>query len=199
MDISAKDLILKLYNAQVVAFGQFTLKSGIISPIYIDLRVVVSYPSLLKAIAAALWTCVSSLTFDLLCGVPYTALPIATAISLEHDIPLLLRRKEAKTYGTKKMIEGIFRPGQKCLVVEDVITSGASILETAEALCENGLKVTDAVVVLNREQGGKERLKESGISLHPLFNLSDFLSVLHQEKLIAEETFLNVKNFLQMR
>ncbi len=191
-----KQLILELYAVQAVKFGTFTLKSGIQSPIYLDLRVIISYPSLLKKIAHALEKLMAPLTFDLLCGVPYTALPIATALSLHRDIPMVMRRKETKDYGIKKMIEGIFQKGQICLIVEDVITSGASILETVAPLQAEGLNVEDAIVVLNREQGGKEKLQEKGIQLHSLISIFDLLKVLFYEKKITEKTFRQVNEFL---
>lgn len=193
-----KAIILELFAIDAVKFGNFTLKSSIQSPIYIDMRLIISYPALLKKISKALWPLSSRLSFDQLCGVPYTALPIATALSLEHDIPMILRRKEAKGYGTKKMIEGVFHPGNVCLIIEDVITSGSSILETVDALEGEGIKVEDALVILNREQGGKERLKEKGIFLHSLFSIFDLLKVLFAEKKISEETFRNVNAFLTM-
>ncbi|MBS0653366.1 MAG: orotate phosphoribosyltransferase [Verrucomicrobia bacterium] len=191
-----QSLILDLYEIQAVKFGSFTLKSGIQSPIYIDLRVIISYPHILKQIAEQLWEKVEDLSFDLLCGVPYTALPIATAISIAHEIPMVMRRKESKDYGTKKMIEGAFQPGQTCLIVEDVITSGASILETIEPLHKEGLKITDAVVVLNREQGGEKRLAEKGIRLHSLLTISDLVATLQQAEKITTATAQSVREFL---
>jgi len=196
MSPEIKTIILELFTIQAIQFGQFTLKSGIQSPIYIDMRIIISYPSLLKRISQALWMLASRLSFERLCGVPYTALPIATALSLEHDIPMLLRRKEAKEYGTKKIIEGMHRRGDTCLIIEDVVTSGSSVLETAMALEKEGIKVEDALVILNREQGGKEYLKEKGIFLHSLISIFDLLKVLFVEKKISDELFRSVNTFL---
>ncbi len=166
----------KLYQIGAVKFGEFTLKSGVISPVYVDLRQIVSFPELLKQISSLMWEKVTDADFDLACGVPLTALPIATAISLGHSLPMVMRRKEAKAYGTKKLIEGSFTPGDRCLVVEDVVTSGSSVLETIAPLEEAGLVVEDVVVFVDREEGGREKLEQAGYKLHSVLTLSDLLA-----------------------
>ena len=196
--LTNEDVIRTLFDIQAVKFGDFKLKSGIQSPVYFDLRVLVSYPKLMSQVSELLWESgiKGNAHFSYVCGVPYTALPLATCISVTHDIPMLIRRKEAKDYGTKKMIEGHFQEGQKCLVIEDVVTSGGSVAETVETLTSVGLQVTDAVVLLDREQGGRERLKESGIHLHSVFRVTEILSILHKLGKISDSIVQDVKRFL---
>lgn len=186
-----KPLIFSLYKIGAIKFGDFTLKSGEQSKIYIDLRQIVSYPEVLRAVAEAIWQQANGYPFEVICGVPYTALPIATCISLQQDLPMVMRRKEKKNYGTRQDIEGTFKTGQRCLIIEDIITSGSSILETANDLEIAGLKVRDVAVLIDRQQGGAENLKQKHYALHAAFTLKDILNVLvHSEDLPHDERVL---------
>ncbi|MFH1790216.1 MAG: orotate phosphoribosyltransferase [bacterium] len=195
--MDTKQLILKLHEIGAIKFGEFKLKSGIMSPIYIDLRIIISYPKILKTVAYIMWEKVKHLNFDLISGVPYTALPIATAISLEHGKPMVVRRKEVKNYGTKKAIEGVFSKGQNCLIVEDLVTSGSSVFETIKPIEHEGLIVTDIVVLLNREQGGKENLANKGYNLHTIFSMTELLQTLLEAGKIDRLTYENTLKFIQ--
>lgn len=172
-----QQLTLTLHKIGAVQFGEFKLKSGAMSPIYINLRKIISYPTLLREIADLIWEKVKNNQFDLICGVPYTALPIATCISLEHNIPMVMRRKEKKDYGTKQMIEGVFAQDQRCLIVEDLITTGSSIIETADELEHAGLKISDVVALIDREQGGIANLNKK-YQVHTILKLSEIMQTL---------------------
>lgn len=186
--MQTREIIKELFRIGAVKFGEYTLKSGEQSPVYVDLRLIISYPNLLRAISQRMWDLVQTSTFDVLCAVPYTALPIATCMSLDHNVPMLMRRKEIKTYGTKKIIEGSVRDGATCLIVEDLVTSGASILETVKPLNDVGVCVQEAVVLIDREREGSEVLRAKGISLHKVFSISQAVKVLNEEGFIDAST-----------
>ncbi len=190
-------LIHKLFELGAVKFGNFTLKSGIQSPIYLDLRLTISAPKLLTSIAELMYAKVRNTRPELVCGVPYTALPFATAISIQHNIPMVLCRKERKAYGTGKQIEGIYKPDQQCLLIEDVITSGQSIFETIIPLQQEGLTVQDIVVLVDREQGGKAFIESKGFHVHPICTITMIVKELTQEKRINQETADGVLNFIR--
>lgn len=193
---SKKDFFLECYKLGIIKFGRFTLKSGIESPFYVDLRPLASDPKILKNLANYLLEMLPLDNFDLICGVPYAALPMATAMSLESYIPLIIKRKEAKSYGTKKLIEGIYEKGQNCLLVEDVITSGKSLIETIAEVEAEDLKVSDIVVVLDREQGGKELLESKGYNVHTLFNISEVCAILQETGDLSESEVQRIQDFL---
>lgn len=177
-------LILDLHTINAIKFGEFKLKSGILSPYYLDLRMLVSYPYLLKLTASVFWEKLRLLYFDVIVGVPYTAIPIATSIELEHEQSMIFVRKEKKDYGTKKLIEGQYHKGQKAVVIDDVITNGESKLITIKPLEEEGLVVEDIVVLLDREQGGIELLKGHGYRCHPIFKMNEVFNTLLSYKRI---------------
>lgn len=180
-----KQLILDLYKNHMIKFGKFTLKSGKESYIYADIRTTISYPTIFQYICNCIHQSIKNLKYDFICGVPYSALTFASAISYAHNIPMLLKRKEMKEYGTKKILEGAYLKGQSCLLIEDVITTGASLLETITVLEEHGLKITDICSLIERNQGGGEYLERLGYKVHSIINLIEIIDVLYEAKQIT--------------
>ncbi len=192
---SVEEIILLLHEIGAIRFGQFTLKTGLISPIYIDLRLLVSYPDLLEKIARKMGLVMKDLSYDLLCGVPYTALPIATALSLFYRKPMIFKRREVKEYGTRKPLEGVYKAGETALIIEDLVTSGSSALDTLRALCAEKIVVRDILAVLDREQGATLNLEKKGVRLHALFTLSDALHVLSMKGKVSSDMCEEVRAF----
>jgi uridine monophosphate synthetase len=171
-----------------VKFGTFTLKSGLTSPIYIDLRIPVAYPRLLAAIGQSFLPLMAGLEFTQLAALPYAAMPIGSAVSLAGNIPMIYPRKESKAYGTKADIEGVFKAGEQVVVIDDLITTGDSKFEGFAKLESGGLKVKDVVVLIDRESGGAELLEKSGYSLYSVFKFRDLLAYwLSKGKLTAAQ------------
>jgi uridine monophosphate synthetase len=179
-----------------VQFGQFTLASGQASPLYLDLRRLASSPALLKLAAQAYADLLRPLTFDHLAAVPYAALTLGTAVALTMHKSLIYPRKEVKSYGTGRAIEGIFSAGERVVVLEDLVTSGGSVLKVIEPLTAVGLTVADVVVLIDREQGGAEVLAAQGYRLHAALRLTEILDVLHQAGRLSGEQVVAVKNYL---
>lgn len=193
--VTSSKFLASLVDIECIKFGNFTLKSGQQSPIYVDLRELVSYPNLLQDLAILFQEKIPN-NIDRVCGVPYAALPMATAISLHGNLPMLIKRKEAKSYGGKKIIEGKFNKGDKIVLIEDVITSGISLEETIVELEAEGLVIEKILVVLNREQGGIEKLLQKGYNAEALFSMSGLIQLLHQENKISTEVHQAVVDFL---
>jgi orotate phosphoribosyltransferase len=190
-------IIDSLISIGAVKFGEFKLKSGIMSPIYLDLRIIISYPDILKNIATELITLSQKLQFDKIAGIPYTAMPIATAFSLASGHPMIYSRKERKEYGTGQMIEGVWNTGDQVLIIDDLITNGGSKLETFEVFLKAGLKVKDVIVLIDREQGGKEKLEQEGYHLHSAISIFDILGRMKHLKQIDEMQYNKIYDFLQ--
>jgi len=192
-----EELILKLFEYGCVKFGNFTLASGKQSPIYIDLRRVVSFPDLFKQAVAAYLGVLKTLKFERLAGVPYAALPLAAVAADRMAVPLIYPRKEVKAHGTGQLIEGAFQPGQVVVLLEDVITSGGSLMTAAETLRAAGLIVQDAIVLVDRKQGGISALAEEGLRVHAVLDIFEILDVLKAHTRIDAETYDAVMAYLK--
>jgi uridine monophosphate synthetase len=187
----------ELLAAGCVKFGDFTLKSGLKSPIYIDLRRIISYPKLLEKIGAAYLPLLKDLKFDRIAGLPYAAIPIATTISLQGNYPMIYPRKEVKTYGTKAEIEGEFKTGETVAVIDDLATTGGSKFEAIEKLTAVGLTVKDVVVLVDRQSGAKESLEQAGYSMHAVLTITQLLDYWESKGSVDKDKIVETRIFLK--
>lgn len=177
------ELALDLHRIGALKFGEFTFKSGIVSPIYVDLRLFISYPKVLKKVAKLYAAQLESLQYDRLAGVAYAALPIAGAISLEIERPWIFMRKEglAKGYGLQKSLEGEFQKGETVVMIEDLVTRATSLMEAIPAIEHHGLVIKDAVVLLDYGKGGRDVLQKAGYNLHAFMTMREMVDIMFAE------------------
>ena len=184
-----KKIILGFFDNGMIQFGQFVLKSGIISPFYFDLRPMISYPTLFNLVIEEYARVASGLSFDHIVGIPYTAIPLATALGVRIRRPTAYTRKESKGYASDKFVEGNIKRGQVALLVDDLITTAKSKFEVIEGLKAEGVRVKDIVVLIDREQGGREQLASKNVTLHLVFSTTTIFEVLLKMKKINKNTF----------
>lgn len=191
------NLALTLHDLGAVQFGNFTLQSGVQSPVYVDLRLLVSSPEALGLAARLYGDLLDDLAFDRLAAIPYAGLPLGTAVAVHSHTPLIYPRKEVKEYGTGRAIEGHYNAGETVVVLDDLISSGASKFTAIAPLQAAGLQIHDVVVLVDRESGGREELAAQGINVHSVFKMRDLIDILRQHERISAEQRASVESFLQ--
>ncbi|MFZ2992324.1 MAG: orotate phosphoribosyltransferase [Microgenomates group bacterium] len=189
--------MINMFKINAIKFGNFKMKSGLMTPVYVDLRVLVSAPKVLKEIAHEYVAILNKLSFKRMVGLPYTALPIVANIAAINNKPWIYMRKEIKEYGTKKAIEGAYNTGEKVVMIDDMITNGLSKVESLKPLEENGLKIKDIVVLVDREQGGRDNIEKKGYNFHCVFTLTQWLKVLLNHKKISKKKYDEVIAYLE--
>lgn len=197
LDSNLASLADALLDAGCIKFGEFTLKSGLKSPIYIDLRYIISFPKLLEQIGAAYLPLLKDLKFSRIAGLPYAAIPIATAVSLRGNYPMIYPRKEVKTYGTKAEIEGEYHAGETVVVIDDLATTGGSKFEAIEKLTAVDLKVKDVVVLVDRQSGAKESLEQAGYAMHAVLTITQLLDHWEANGKVSKEKIEETRAFLK--
>jgi orotate phosphoribosyltransferase len=182
-------------------FGAFKLTSGKLSPYYIDLRIVPSFPDAFHEICGFyvnfIISKVGTDNFERVAGIPIAGIPFAALIAYNLKKPFLYVRKGVRLHGRGRRIEGVIAPGDRVLLIDDLITTGLSLRKAAKAIMAEGGVVADAAVFLDRLEGGKEKLAKEGIELHALLNITETAETLHELGTIDEDQLKTI--FKQIR
>ncbi len=185
-----------LSEAKVMKFGLFTLASGRKTPVYVDIRIIPSFPGPFGAVTDALVAKVKEMGVDVVAGSETAGIPIAAAIAIKAKLPMVYVRKRPKGYGTQSLVEGIIQKGQTAVLIDDMITDGKSKMGFIEGLHHEGAVVKDVLVILDREQGGSETLAEHAVSLHSLITLKELLNYMKEKGYVDEDNFNITTNYL---
>ena len=192
-----KEFATFLYKNDVIKFGNFTLASGKDSSYYIDLRLVPSFPHQFRKMVKNLQNLIIEKIglddFDSLASVPTGGLVVTSALAIETVKPLIYVRNKPKEHGTTKSIEGKISAGMKVVMVDDVMTTGTSVLNGIKQLKESGLSISDVFVIINRLEGADKALNDMGVQIHQLTDILEITNILFQEKLISKEIFEKIK------
>jgi orotate phosphoribosyltransferase len=175
MENNKNELIKLLKDNQVVKYGKFTLSSGRESDYYVNMKRAITDPIILSKIAEIISKKIDTQKIDRIAGPALGAIPIVTAVSIEFTIPMLMIRKSKKDYGTSELIEGDLQSGDRVIVLEDVTTTGNSLIKAVKAVISNGGIVEKAYVIVDRNEGAIANLKSEGVDLEPIVSVNDFM------------------------
>ncbi|MBN1696010.1 MAG: orotidine-5'-phosphate decarboxylase [Spirochaetales bacterium] len=190
-------LVKRIIDNGCFRTGSFTLKSGLVSPFYIDLRLLIADAALLSDTASAYIEIIRTLRFSRIAGIPFAGIPIATVIAQKLNAPMIFPRLQKKEHGSGNMIEGAYEKGEEVVLVDDLITTGKSKFEALDILEEAGLVVRDLVVLIERGSSGRKELDERGVRLHSCFRAAQFVRLCHEGGCIRDEVYKAVIEFLE--
>lgn len=188
-----EDLCRILVRIGALKFGTFTLADGHLSPYFINLRIVPSFPDVFRRICSIYSRIIEEeigvASFERFAGIPLSAIPYASCLSFTLKKPLVLVRKEEKLDGRQRRIEGILRPGDRVLPIDDIITTGGNLSSTVKVLRGEGAVVEKAAVLVDREEGGVEKLGKEGVSVYSLMSIAEAAETLYRLNALSKEEY----------
>jgi len=196
----AVEIVKRIFNCGAILFGEFTLTSGLKSPYYIDLRIIPSFPEDFIRVCDAYYEIIMNEIgdFDRIAGVPTAGIPFATMVAYRMKKPLIYVRKEVeRAHGRGRLVEGVLKADDKVLIIDDVATTGESLILTAESIFTYGGRVEDVVVLVDREQGASDNLSKRGLKLHCLIKISDAAKILFEAGLIDDTLYNKILNYVR--
>jgi orotate phosphoribosyltransferase len=198
-----EELAMVLVKVKAIQFGTFTLASGRISSYYVDLRTIPSYPGAYKTLIEAFGEFLKhefkGTSYDAIAGIPTAGLTLSSPIALALEKPMIYVRKDEKDHGRGKLVEGVTRPGWKVLLVDDIVTTGGSMLAAVEAIRAEGCDVDGASVVIDRLEGGASAMKKQGVKLHAMTDILELVKILRGKALLSSEEANAVSTQVQRR
>lgn len=202
MTPSQQELAVGLMKIGAIRFGNFRLKlhekepDAPLSPIYVDLRIVRSFPEIIDPVVQVYQQLSEGIIFDAYADVPTAATPITAVLSYKTKIPMISPRSDKKRHGLSRLIDGRFEQGQKVLVIDDLITNAESKLEAITTLEQNGLAVAGIIVLIDRGQGGFTALQSQGYLCRKAFDLHELVAFYRKSALVSEEDYRRTLQYL---
>jgi uridine monophosphate synthetase len=182
-----RKVALSLHEYGILQFGEFTLKSGIVAPFYVDLRMLQSHPAALHEVAQIYSEMLVDLPEDVfLAGIPEAGIPLATAVGYEANRPLIQPRAKVKEHGKGKTIEGDWQAGDRVAIIDDLVTKGDSKIESIEVFKANALEVVGFYLLIDREMGGKQLVEQAGYHVDIALTMTEIFDILLAEQKISQ-------------
>lgn len=201
MPVDLSGLAVELARRRCVLVGEFRLSSGLTSPYYIDLRAVPSYPDLFDLVTDAYVERIMETggSYDRISGIATAGVPIASLVAYKLRMPFIYVRKEERTHGTGSLVEGVVERGDRVLLLDDVATTGGSLVRAVQVLRERGAEVDSVLVMVDREQGAGEALSRLGVRLLSIITASRLIEELHLKGMVKKDDYERVMRYMRGR